>query len=350
MIGMNNVSLTVNGSKYSGWKSNNINLGIEQLAGTFELAVTEKWPGNPEARKIRPGEACTVDIDGQVVITGYVDDVMPSIDASSHNVTIKGRDKTGDLVDCSAIHKTGQWSNKKLDVIASDLCEPFGIKVIVNTDVGDAFVTAGLENSETVFETLERLARQRGVLLTSDGLGNLVMTRAGNERLSATLKEGVNIKSASATFSHRDRHSVYIGKGSHAGNGELFGVTANEPTSEIQDNNIKRYRPLIIHAEDNATVASLKKRIAWQKNVNYGRGTSVNVTVVGWQNKGVLWRINKSIKIESPSIDVNHELLISNVNYVLDRNGTVTTLTLKHASAYDVLDIPEAAASGSLFG
>jgi prophage tail gpP-like protein len=344
-----NVNLTVNGSKYSGWKSININLGLEQLAGTFELIVTEKWPDNPTARKIRPGEACTVDIDGRIIITGYIDDVMPSFDSKSHTLTINGRDKTGDLVDCSAIYKSGQWSNKKLDVIASNLCEPFGIKVIVNTDLGDAFVSADIKEGETVFETIDRLAKQRGVLLTSDGIGNLVITRAGNERLNGLLKEGQNIKSASGTFSIRDRYSSYIGKGQHAGSNELNGLEASEPTANVNDSGVNRYRPLIIYAEDNATPESLKKRVTWQRNINYGRGTSAEVVVVGWKNNGLVWQFNKLQKIESESLGVDGELLISNVNYKLDDNGTTTILTLKRAEAYDVLDIPDTSEGGLFF-
>ena len=191
---MNNVNLTVNGSKYSGWKSININLGLEQLSGTFELVVSEKWPDNLTARKMRPGEACTVDIEGQIIITGYVDDVLPSLDSDSHSVSIKGRDKTGDLVDCSAIYKTGEWTNKKLDVIAANLCEPFGITVIVNTDIGEPFKKETIQQGETVFEILDRLARQRGVLLTSDGLGNLIKLKNASRRFVTRLKANNEIE------------------------------------------------------------------------------------------------------------------------------------------------------------
>ena len=145
---MHDVTLTVNGKQHSGWESLNINLGVEQIAGTFELSVTEKWPGNNEARPIRRGEVCTVSIDGEIVITGYVDDVLPSYDSNSHTLTINGRDKTADLVDCSAIYKTGAWTNTSLKTIAEDLCKPFGIGVIINTDIGEPFKHAADAQSE----------------------------------------------------------------------------------------------------------------------------------------------------------------------------------------------------------
>lgn len=344
-----NVELTVSRIKYSGWTTINLVRGIEQIAGTFELSITEKWPGDNDTRPIHSGEVCTVTIDGQTIITGYIDDVLPSYDSSSHTLTIQGRDKTADLVDCSAIHKTGEWHNSSLKTIATDLCKPFGINVIINTDVGEPFRTASIEPSETVFETLERLARQRGVLLTSDGYGNLIITRAGNERINTVLKEGVNILSASGTFSHRDRHSEYIGKGQHAGDNNLFGEAAAQPSARVTDKEI-RYRPLIVIAEDNATIGSLKKRITWERNVRYGRSTSLTITVAAWKHNDQLWQANKMVKLESPLLKANSELLISNVNYTLDASGTLTVLTLKGRSAFDVLELPEASDEGGLFG
>ena len=173
---MHDVRLTVNGQHYGGWTSINITRGIEQIAGTFQLKVTEKWPGNPAARPVRPGQSCTVSIDGATVITGYIDDVKPEYDSKNRTVAFTGRDKTGDLVDCSAIYKSGAWEKKSIKTIATDLIKPFGIGLIVNADIGAPFEKASIEEGETVFEILDRLARQRGILLTSDGLGNLVRT------------------------------------------------------------------------------------------------------------------------------------------------------------------------------
>lgn len=343
----NTVTLTVDGTDYAGWQAININRGIEQVAGTFELTVTERWPGSDTARRIQPGAACTVAIDDDYIITGYIDDVLISCDSLSHSVTIRGRDKTGDLVDCSAIHKTGSWTNKKLNEIAADLCEPFGVSVYAYVEyIGEPFATAAIEQGETVFELLERLARQRGVLLTSNNTGNLVITRAANKAKNTVLtvlKDGENIIQASVSNSNRDRYSLYIGKGQSAGSDGLFGAAANEPSAMVNDIHIRRYRPLIVFGEDNATIDSLTKRVTWQRNVNYGRGTNVQITVAAWRQNTMLWQPNELVKIDSGLLGINDIRLISNVNYTLDDSGTKTTLTLKNREAFDVLDIPEPA-------
>lgn len=53
----NECTLWVNGMIYGGWTAIRINRGIEQLAGSFTLSVTEKWPGQAEARPIKKGDS-----------------------------------------------------------------------------------------------------------------------------------------------------------------------------------------------------------------------------------------------------------------------------------------------------
>lgn len=117
--------LLVGTSIYGGWQRVSVTRSIEQVANSFDLEVTERWPGQSTSRPIRPGEECTLKLDDETVITGYVDDAEPTFDRQSHGISVRGRDATGDLVDCSAVHKTGQWMNAPLDRIATDLCAPF---------------------------------------------------------------------------------------------------------------------------------------------------------------------------------------------------------------------------------
>ena len=53
---MPEVILTVGGRQYGGWKSVDIRRGIEQIAGSFELSVTERWAGQDQMRPIRQGD------------------------------------------------------------------------------------------------------------------------------------------------------------------------------------------------------------------------------------------------------------------------------------------------------
>lgn len=333
----NLAELKVNGAFYGGWTRLAITRSIEQIAGTFDLEVTERWPGVDLARPIKPGETCQVLLNGQPVITGHVDEIEPSISVDSHSLRISGRDKTGDLVDCSAIYKTGQWGNVKIDGIAHDLLRPFGIKTVVETDVGSAFGSYKIQEGETVFECLDRAARMKALLLTSNAEGDLVITRAGKEVVPARLTEDDNILNAGAQFSWKERFSSYKIKGQDRGSDERSGVAVAHVTSEVTDDVINRYRPLIVLSESHDHGATLRDRAEWERNVRFGRANRGTITVQGWRMAdGELWQPNKLVRCVVPSLYLDADMLIVGCAYTLDEGGTRTTLTICRRQAFEL--------------
>lgn len=339
---MIDVTLQVGGSNYRGWKSIEVSIGMEQIAGSFRLTASDRWHGQDEAWPILPGEKCRVLIGSTPVITGYVDESNPEYDARSHGLNVSGRDATGDLVDCSAIYKSGQWTGATLLKIASDLCGPFGIPVKAEGSVGKPFAKFALQDCETVFEALERAARQRGILLLSDGNGSLILTRAGSAKIGTALVKGVNIERASGTFSHKERFSQYIVKGQAPG-GDSF----SDPKHHAQlkasaaDAQVKRYRPLIVYAEqgDGTTYAD---RAVWERNVRAGRAARLQITVTGWEHTpGNIWLPNRMVSVQDDYIGVDMELIIARCTYLLDEGGSRTNLELCLREAFDLINLPD---------
>lgn len=338
---MSEVTLLVGGRVYGGWQRVDIDRGMEQIAGTFTVELTERWHGHDQPWTIMPGAACEVRVDGTVVITGYVDEVNPHYDPAGHGVTISGRDTTGDLVDCSAIHKGGEWTGATLDRIARDLCAPFGVAVSVQTDVGRAFPKFALQQGESVFEALDRAAKQRGVLLMSDGVGRLVLCRAGSVRSGVTLAKGINIEQSQGQFSHRDRHSQYIVKGQSPGSDFAAAPEHHTQTrATATDGAVTRYRPLIIIADqgDGGTYAD---RAVWERNVRAGKGSRVTCTVTGWTHAGGLWQPNTLVRVQDDWIGIDSDLIIARVRFSLSESGSVTDLELCRPEAFDLIPLPD---------
>lgn len=330
--------LKVGGSYYGGWTSLSVTRSIEQIAGTFSLDVTERWPGSSLQRVIRPGEACQLLLDGHPVIDGYIDDVEPESDKQSHTVRISGRDKTADLVDCSAIHKSGQWKGAKLESIARDLLKPFGIGLKVETATGAAIDSWNIEEGESVFECLSRAARLKAVLLVSDAEGNLVITRASKTQISDALVEGQNILTSTGKFSWKDRFSHYIVKGQSKATDDFFGDHAAQVQARVKDEVVSRYRPLVVVAEDHAHAASARDRAEWERNVRMGRACRATITVQGWSRPGGdLWQPNTLVHVASPSLSVDAELLIAGCTWRLDERGTVTQIAVARREAFDLV-------------
>lgn len=341
--------LKVDGVYYGGWKTVRVTRSIEQLAGTFDLEVTERWPGQPAASPIKPGQQGQLFLDGEPVITGYVDTVVADYDATKHTIRVTGRDKTGDLVDCSAVYKTGQWHNVKIDQLARDLLKPYDIKVVIESDTGSAFSSFNIQEGETVFECLERAARMKALLLTSNPEGDLVITRAGNRRLEHGLVEGKNIKGARGEFSWKERFSSYTVKG-HGRLGADGDSLHASPSGKSTDEIITRHRPLIVVAESHSHNASLRDRAEWERNVRRGRSARGSITVQGWKNPaGTVWQPNTLVPVTSPMLWLdNAEMLIVGCTWTLDDNGgSLTELAIAKPEAFKLL---QGVSQSKLFG
>lgn len=346
---MSDFLLTVDSERYGGWTSLRLSRGVEQVAGGFELTVTERFEGLAKPRPIRKGQKCAVSIDGERIIQGWVDVVAPDYDADNHTLGVSGRDATGDLVDCAAICKAGTYHNRTLAQIAQDLAAPFKVAVIVRTDVGAPFAEWRIEPGETVMENLERAARYRGVLLMSDGQGNLVITQPGELQAPAALELGKNILKASGHSSLQQRFAEYIVKAQQAGTDMLFGDAAAAPSASVLDTAIGRYRPTVIIAEDQANAGSCKMRAQWQRTVAAARGDQVVYTVLGWRANGKLWQPNAIVAVRDPFLDIDEERLISQVDFTLDEQGERTELTVVGRHAYDPIKLPEPTPDEELF-
>jgi len=338
------LALLTNNMRFEGWTAIEVNRSMANLCGSFNLTVTDKWQG--VARLIRAGDTCKIMIDDDQIINGYVDSVYPRVDGRSHQIMVIGRDKGGDLIDCSIADKKGQWRGLKLEALISELCKPFGIKVTANVDTGSTVNAADLFKSNqgvTVFEAIKRICSLNGCLAYSDNEGNLLITRAGTEKATTAIVQGVNMLAGDAAYDNSNRYSHYIVKGQQSGGDQFITPTGKpspitEPHATVIDENMARYRPLVILADGQADTAKCQQRAKWEASTREGKSRYFNVTVSGWrQDDGQLWSVNQLARLTSEYLEVDEDLLIEAVDYVLDEMGEKTRLTLVPKQAYDVL-------------
>lgn len=330
------VNLIINDRLYGGWLDVSVNLSIENLSGTFSLSLTDRWSGQDNAVVIKPTDSCVLTINGQVVITGYVDIVNLSIDSGNHTINISGRDKTADLIDCSVANGTGQYKNLSLEEIAQRLCAPFNIPVTATVNTGAIFPTFNIEQGATVYEALQKLCGARQCLAMSNGQGGLLITRAGDSEASTPLALGINIKSGTASYDYSVRFSDYICKG------QLQGLDTADPDNisgnmaKSFDSGVVRYRPLVVIADGQANASDCQKRADWERSTRKGRSRRFSIVTAGWLQAlgGELWQLNQLVTLQAESLGVFDKLLIASINFSLDESGEVTTLDLTSADAY----------------
>lgn len=340
------VLLRVAGNIYSGWQSAEILRSIEQGPHEFKLTVVNAWRTSGH-RHIQDGDVCRVSIDNDLVITGFVDEHAPDYDATSQTLNISGRSKLGDLVDASLLDQ--EYNNQSLDAIARAECEPFGINVIVATDVGAAFKRVRRDAGQSPWEFLDGLARVRAVRLVSDAEGNLIIARAGTRLAAVGLKLGANIEKASANFSCRERFSDYIVVGK---NGDTDFDDAEQTAhvmAKAKDAGVRRYRPVVIVADNDGRQMDCQAHADWQRNTHYGRGRGIVYTVRGWREKtgGQIWEPNTRVRVDDDYMNIHGELIIVEVRLTIDRDGKISQLRVMPREAIERTPLPEPKVDGS---
>ncbi len=325
----NELTIVIDGENYTGWSSAVVRRSMSMLCGAFDVSMVDYDGGI--ISKIKPNTPCEIFLGSEKILNGYLDTFDPAVTAESSSVASSGRDRTGDLVDCSAIYKTGTWTgNVDLLTICKNLCDPFNIKVTANTDLGADFTNFALNQGETVFEAISRACKARGILPLSDGKGDLVLVSAGSERTTDALMMGQNVKEASAGWKYENRFSEYRVKGQRTTQGEGWDSSTVAIEGVAKDLNMPRYRPKIISADGITTIADAQKQAAWEMSVAYGKSNSVSVTVPGWfQSSGKLWKENLIAYTVIPALNVDADLLVTEIVYSQDSDeGSLTTMIL----------------------
>lgn len=332
---MRNIELSANGLNYSGWSGVSVIRSIETIAGAYDLECTENVDGKAVNWPIRPDDAVKIRIYGQDLIDGFVDSATLGIDAASHTIRVSGRDKTGDLVDCAAINKPGQWRNITIENLCAALCAPFGIEVVLEAVTSPAIPVFKVEPGETVFKAIDRACRLVGVL-PIQARGALVLTHVGKSKAVDALVYGHNILAGDADFDHSDRFSDYTITGQQAGSDKVSAKQAAHVTASVRDDGVKRHRPYLKAANGQVTIIQAQRQAEWERQVRVARSMTMSVMVAGWrQSNGALWDINLLVAVDAPTLGANgDELLISAVEYTYDDGGEVTRMDLRRPDSF----------------
>lgn len=337
------VRLEIGGTLYGGWTAISIKRGLEQVAGTFDLEVSVKWPGQETGWPIQTGDPCRVLVDNIPVITGYVDDIDMSYDARAHTYKVTGRDKTADLVDCCP--PSTQIKNASLPALARQWAALFGIEVVVQAECNKPVPGFKSDEGDTCFEMLEKLARANGVMLTSDGQGRLVITRAGSTKAAIALRLGSNLLRFVLHKTLKDRFSQVTVKGQSGGSTRWNSGPCAQAKGVAHDSQVPRFRPLTIIAEQEE-YGSAATRAQHEVNVRYGKSQSVSVTVNGWYAGAALWQPNVLADIQDVSGHVLETWLIAEVTWRLDAGGWISELTLHPKEAFALIPLQSKSTKG----
>jgi len=330
--------LFVGGARLSGWDEIRVTRGIERCPNDFEISMTELFDDELAGTRnvVNPGDNCDVMIGDDLVLQGYVDRVVPSISPGQHTIAISGRGRCSDLIDCAAEWPGGQISASSALGVAQKLCEPYGLTATCLSDAGPAIPTMVLNNGETAFEIIERVCRFSALLAYEGADGNLILSRVGTDKAASGFAEGVNVESASITYSVDQQFSEYLVVRMSMDVLQDAGDAGNL-VETITNPNIKRHRRRIIVAEGGDMGAEIaKQRALWECSRRYGRAAQLRLTTDSWRDSaGVLYTPNTLVDLTLPKLKAPQRTwLISEVTYRRGAAGTACDLVIMPPEAF----------------
>jgi prophage tail gpP-like protein len=282
-----------------------------------------------------------VSLNGLLAFTGHIFGIERSFSANDHSLSITARSTSASIVDCSAPAKT--YRNKTLQRIAEEVLEPFDLVLFVNpsaaSEAREKFAKIAFEDGETIFAFLTRLARYRGVLITTDEAGGVFITKTESNPTHGAGLEG-RVLRTTLTRDGSERFSEYTGKCQIPGNG-LLSVDPTSISATVKDSGVSLYRPITIMPDGHEVRSALKRRMEWERNVRVGRSAHLSYQVTGWEAvPGRLWTPNDLISVDDKTLGIKKNLLIQDVTLTLDEQGETADLLLVHPSAFIAEETP----------
>lgn len=317
-----------------------LNISRKETARSFDAKIKHPFLGQRELIDALAGSPpCTIHArasdgisslgpgsGGDLLLTGHVERRSPRIAGDERDLSISGRSKTGDLVDSSHDHKTGEMRDKTARDMISELAEPFGISVETDATLPKRKL-ARLRPGESIFTFAERLARVDRVGITDTPEGNLKLVGPPQEMHAGAIIDGAAwpaIVDASATLDESKRFSQYKIR-AQAPDG--FAPAELEIEQQARDSGVSRPRLRVITPPEQISRDEARARARHHRDRAAGRGTSVSVTVVGWRDvAGTLWTPGRLIPVSLHDLGVEQLMMLESVAF---RQGDKTTATLE---------------------
>lgn len=333
--GADEVTIIVDDVELSGWEEVEITLRAEGFPNSFAVAMSIHAPA--EAALVS-GNACTVLLGNDVVVTGYVDRLVNGGTATTHSIALAGRGKSQDLVDCSAEWPTHQIIQGDALTIARQVALPYGIAVELGegASAGEQVPQWNLNYGETGAEIIQRVARNAGLLAYEDARGRVLLADVGTTNAASGVVYGKNVQGWQVETSMDGRYSEIVC--CLQSMDVLMELAGDDFYHSEPDPNVPRHRQLDIVMETSASdpMAFTIKRARWEAARRAGRAHVVHATVDSWRDEaGTPWTPNTLVNVDVPGSQIGTALVLGEVTFRrTNESGTTAELVLMPRQAF----------------
>lgn len=330
-MGVEVITVSVGGMNYTAFKIAQVRAAFNEAARSFRLEVAAELGASATNAIFKVGTKLTIMSNGDLLLTGFVDQKQPRIEATNAMIAVSGRSNSADLVDSSAKHETGQFEDKDPLEIGNEVSQGIGAKFTTDQQL-EKVEQYQVNPGESCFRLVEKMARQQGMTICGEADGNAKITKAGSKRHAGGLIEGRNILTGTADHNGSNRHSEYTVRGQRPFG---HGVDNLEIEAIARDKGVDRHRPIIIIQDEDTTKERTKKRAKNRKDRAAGHALKATIDTQGFRDEsGKLWEPGYLVWVESPFLDIAQDMLIESVSYMQSEQGSIATIGLTDPRSY----------------
>lgn len=348
------IEIYINGKLFDkGWSQIHVTRSMDRICSNYTFQCTQTNPFDYKKWEIKMGAPCKVLILGVSIIVGYIEDIHIDYNHSAHTVSISGRDRTCDIVDCT---RAPMDENRKalaacisarvpvLQIITA-LCEPYkiGVTVAANAKQAAQFIFPSItafDAATPIIEFITKCCKVAQLLPIATHDGNLLLATAGTSTAKTNIVAGYNVLTGALKHSNKDVYSDYMVKGVAPGV-DYSALKDAQWMHPVHDNNelAGRYRPLCTLNEVPGDIGDGTHREEWEMRYRSANARSFTYKVQGLtQSDGSPWLLNMNIKVTDAwfGLKGTEEMIINQIEYsVSSETGTSTVLHVCSKAKYD---------------
>jgi len=325
--GVNEVSITVDGSPFRFWTEMSLQLSLD----TFDR-FTLSAPWEPENQAFRDVfvpftyKRTVINRGGVPLFTGTLVGTTPIFSVAARTVSVSGYALAGVWNDCTMPVSSFPLAFKdvNLQAIANTMAEPFGLLPVFEGGEDPAFPdSVDYTPTQKITTFLRGLAQQRNLVIGNDAAGMPVFRKAAAGTAQQTLTAGQQpVRKITPEFQPQQMYSHVSALAPTDWLGE--GVQHTVPNPHMQG----VFRPLVFTIPETDAAGAVVAAEAKAGRM-FGNALAYTIELAGWENAaGEHWKANTLVRVLAPDVMIYSptEFLIRSAT--LDRKENAETCIL----------------------
>lgn len=362
------MKININGQDFVGFTNAYVSRSFLEASGHFRFFTSPKNINS--SYPIKVGDSCQIIVNNTPFLTGYIETMEVVGSANNIEILISGRDRTADLIDSTLDYTIIE--NISSTITFKQFCQ----LIINNLGITNLGVISNIDSlilnredfiapstGEGAFEFLEKYAKKLQVLLTTEGLGNLVIDRSIydvtssptiptyilNQIQNNTSNNVLDFRFHLDTSQRFNNYKCYSQTAAISldnnddGSEDFKDVSADDYTSQegqYIDPQIRSGRTLIFISDTPIYNETATDRAIWEANHRKALGSYYQCKVSDHTYNGNdVWQPNNLVQVIDDFANINSIMLIDTVSFYEsatggEGGGKLTSLKLIPPNSY----------------